>query len=266
MGIIGPQREYLALNEELRVAFPVSGYNAQMPGRLYCGTSGFAYAAWKPDFYPQKLAAKKFLSYYASRLNAVEINYTFRRLPSGSTLESWVAGTPEHFQFALKGHQRITHFDRLAVTEFCQVFFKAIDPLRVLKRLGPVLFQLPPNLPRDPDLLAAFLAQAPADLRLAFEFRNKSWFDDSIFQILAGRRAALCLAESNKLETPPVITSDFVYFRLRKASYTPEERREIAERANAMQSEGRDVYLFFKHEDTPAGALYSEELLRSNPQ
>src|SRR5579884_1528870 len=112
--------------------------------RLYCGTSGFAYASWKPDFYPQKLPSKKFLSYYAQRLNAVEINYTFRRLPSAATLENWVAETPPGFTFPLKAHMRITHIQRLKRSEFTDVFFRAIDPLRAAGRLGPVLFQLPP--------------------------------------------------------------------------------------------------------------------------
>jgi uncharacterized protein YecE (DUF72 family) len=234
-----------------------------MGGGIFCGTSGFAYPAWKPDFYPAKLAAKKFLGHYASRLNAVEINYTFRRLPSAATLENWVAETPESFQFALKSHQRITHFDRLAVTEFLQLFFKAIDPLRVKKRLGPILLQLPPNFTADADVLRRFLDATPDDLRLAFEFRNKSWFADPVYRILSDRRAALCLAESEKLETPQVVTSDFVYFRLRKPDYTPEDRREIAAKVAELRRDGKDVFLFFKHEDTPAGALYAEELLRS---
>ena len=104
---------------------------------LYAGTSGFAYPAWKPDFYPAKLAQKDFLKHYATRLNAVEINYTFRQLPSASTLENWMKATPEGFVFALKAHQRITHILRLKESEFTQVFFKAIDPLRVTAPPGP---------------------------------------------------------------------------------------------------------------------------------
>src|SRR5580700_6814521 len=116
---------------------------------LYAGTSGFAYTSWKPDFYPDKLPSKKFLSYYSSRLNAVEVNYTFRRLPSVSTLEKWVAETPEGFVFPVKAHMRITHILRLKPSEFTELFFKAIDPLRSARRLGPVLFQLPPAMKCD---------------------------------------------------------------------------------------------------------------------
>src|SRR5580698_8003029 len=147
---------------------------------LYAGTSGFAYPAWKPDFYPAKLPQKDYLKHYATRLNAVEINYTFRQLPSASTLENWMKATPEGFVFALKAHQRITHITRLKESEFTQVFFKAIDPARVTKRLGPVLFQLPPNFKAEPATLAAFLEALPPDIRYAFEFRNASWLTDEV--------------------------------------------------------------------------------------
>lgn len=230
--------------------------------QLYCGTSGFAYPTWKPDFYPEKLAAKKFLGHYATRLNAVEINYTFRRLLSTAVIAGWLAETPPGFVFVIKAHQRITHIDRLAVSEFTQVFFQAIDPLRVQKRLGPVLIQLPPNLPVDTAKLAAFLAAAPEDLRLAFEFRNQSWFTDEVYALLERHHAALCLAESEKLVVPERVTADWVYFRLRKASYSAEERAEIAAKARQLLDQGKDVYVFFKHEDDPAGALYAEELLK----
>ena len=152
---------------------------------LYSGTSGFAYPSWKPDFYPEKLASKKFLSYYAERLNAVEINYTFRRLPSASTLENWVKRRrAPGFVFPLKAHMRITHIQRLKPSEFTEVFFRAIDPLRTARRLGPVLFQLPPALKCDEALLADFLATLPRDIRCAFEFRHASW--------LTGRASTGC--------------------------------------------------------------------------
>ncbi len=198
---------------------------------LYAGTSGFAYTAWKPDFYPAKLPQKDFLNHYATRLNAVEINYTFRQLPSASTLENWMKATPEGFVFALKAHQRITHILRLKEAEFTQVFFKAIDPLRATHRLGPVLFQLPPNLKADPVTLAAFLEKLPRDIRCAFEFRNKTWLTPEVYQLLEKHGVALCLAESEKFEIPEVFTAGFVYVRLRKPDYSPEDRAEIAQRA-----------------------------------
>src|SRR5579862_6011938 len=125
---------------------------------LFAGTSGFAYAAWKPVFYPAKLPSAQFLKHYAGRLNCVEINYTFRRLPSPGTLANWVEATPPGFVFAVKANQRITHIQRLRNAEpATELFFKMIDPLRTARRLGPVLFQLPPNLKCDVELLRAYL-------------------------------------------------------------------------------------------------------------
>ena len=232
---------------------------------LYAGTSGFAYSTWKPDFYPEKLPSKKFLSYYATRLNAVEVNYTFRRLPSTSTLENWVNDTRPGFVFPLKAHMRITHILRLKPSDFTEVFFRAIDPLRTARRLGPVLFQLPPALKCDEALLADFLATLPGDIRCAFEFRHTSWLTDGVYGLLEKHGIALCLAESEKLVIPQVITSNFVYSRLRMPEYSTEERKEIADRVGQLLESGRDVYVFFKHEETPAGALYAEELLHGFP-
>jgi uncharacterized protein YecE (DUF72 family) len=229
--------------------------------RLYCGTSGFAYPTWKPDFYPEKLPQKKFLSHYATKLNAVEINYTFHRLPSASTIEGWLSETPPEFVFVLKAHQRLTHLNRLKRSDFTRVFFAAVDVLRVQKRLGPILFQAPPNLACDLALLKEFLEDVPADARCAFEFRHKSWFTDEVYDFLERRRIALCLAESDKLVVPERITADWVYFRLRKGDYTAEERAAIREKVSHLLAGGKDVYVFFKHEDTPAGALYARELL-----
>jgi uncharacterized protein YecE (DUF72 family) len=229
---------------------------------LFAGTSGFAYASWKPDFYPSKLPSKEFLSHYAQRLNSTEVNYTFRQLPKLSTLESWVKATPETFVFALKAHMRLTHILKLkGAGEFLEVFLRAIDPMRTCRRLGPVLFQLPPQLRCDVPLLREFLALLPPDIRYAFEFRHESWLAGEVYTALAERNIALCLAESEKLVVPEVLTADYVYARLRKPDYTVEDRAEIAGRAEHMLSSGKDVYVYFKHEESPAGALYAEELL-----
>ena len=231
--------------------------------QLFAGTSGFAYAQWKPRFYPAKLPAAKFLEHYAQRLNSVEINYTFRRMPSASTLENWVAATPDGFRFALKGHMRITHIMRLKnAEEATAVFLKAIDPLRSARRLGPILFQLPPQLKCDTGLLAAFLEILPGDLRFAFEFRHTSWLTGDVYRLLEQRNISLCVAESEKLEVPEVITADFVYFRLRKPEYTAEDVEAIAARARPLLAQGKDLFVMFKHEETPDGALNAETLLR----
>lgn len=229
---------------------------------LYAGTSGFAYAAWKPGFYPAKLASKQFLNHYASRLNCVEINYTFRRLPSASTLQGWVAATPPGFVFAVKANQRITHIARLKnAGEATELFFRMIDPLRTSRRLGPVLFQLPPNLKCDVQLLRDYLALLPEGMRYAFEFRNESWLTEPVYDELRVRNISLCVAESERLEVPEVITADFVYYRLRKPDYTEADVDAFAARAKELLAGGRDLYLMFKHEETPEGALNAETLL-----
>ncbi|HLZ93001.1 MAG TPA: DUF72 domain-containing protein [Candidatus Acidoferrum sp.] len=227
---------------------------------IYAGTSGWAYPSWKPAFYPAKLPSAKFLSHYATRLNSVEVNYTFRRFPTEKLLRGWIDATPAGFQFAIKAHQKITHVARLGdVADFTSDFARSLQPLDAEKKLGPVLFQLPPLLKGDAALLNDFLAKLPGSLRVAFEFRHASWFNQEIYDLLRAANAALCNAESEKLETPDVQTADFAYLRLRKEEYSTKERKALEERI-AKLSRG-DVYVYFKHEDTPEGALHAEQVL-----
>ncbi|MFN7996309.1 MAG: DUF72 domain-containing protein [Bryobacteraceae bacterium] len=231
--------------------------------RLFAGTSGFAYAQWKPAFYPAKLPSGKFLEHYAQRLNAVEINYTFRHMPSAKTLENWAAATPAGFVFALKAHMRITHVMRLKnAEEATAIFLRSIDPLRSARRIGPVLFQLPPQMKCDAALLETFLHALPDDLRYAFEFRHASWLIDDVYRLLEKRNISLCVAESEKLEVPEVITADFVYYRLRKPEYSADDVAAIATRSKELLEQGKDLFLMFKHEDTPDGALNAERILQ----
>jgi uncharacterized protein YecE (DUF72 family) len=228
---------------------------------LFVGTSGFAYPAWKPGFYPARLPANQFLKHYAERLNCVEINYTFRRLPAAATLAAWVEATPTGFVFAVKANMRITHILRLRNAEQAtEVFLKAIDPLRASRRLGPVLFQLPPQMKCDVGLLRSYLGLLPKGMRYAFEFRHASWLVDEVYDELRRNNVSLCVAESEKLEVPEVITADFVYYRLRKPEYTEEDVDALAERARELLATERDLYLMFKHEESPAGALNAEML------
>jgi uncharacterized protein YecE (DUF72 family) len=230
---------------------------------LYAGTSGFAYASWKPAFYPAKLKAADFLAHYATRLNCVEINYTFRRLPSASTLQAWVEATPPGFVFAVKANMRITHIHRLKNAEQpTELFFKMIDPLRTSRRLGPVLFQLPPAMKCDVALLRSYLALLPEGQRYAFEFRHASWLNDEVYAALRERNISLCVAESERLEIPEIITADFVYYRLRKPDYTEADIDTFAARSRELLATNRDLYLMFKHEETPEGAMNAEKLLK----
>lgn len=229
---------------------------------IYAGTSGWSYPTWKPQFYPQKLAAAKFLSYYATRLNSVEVNYTFRHYASEKTQLNWCAQTPETFRFSAKANQSITHIKRLKdAADDARGFLASLQPLAQAGKLGFVLFQLPPFLKADAGLLQDFLAGLPSG-RFAFEFRHASWFTDQTWELLRAKNAAVCVAESEKLETPDVVTADFAYYRMRKADYSPAERKQIAQRLESHQAAGRDVFIYFKHEDTPEGALYAEELLK----
>lgn len=229
---------------------------------IYAGTSGWAYPSWKPAFYPAKLASKKFLEYYGTRLNSVEVNYTFRRFATEKLLAGWIAVTPAHFQFTVKAHQNITHVKRLRdAAEFTRSFLGSLQPLAEAGKLGCVLFQLPPFLKSDAALLQEFLAVLPNQVRCAFEFRHASWFTEEIYALLRGANAALCLAESEKLVVPEVETADFVYFRLRKQEYSPAERKALQEKVGRLTAANKDVYVYFKHEDTPEGAHYAEELL-----
>ena len=193
----------------------------------------------------------------------MEINYTFRRLPSAGTLQNWVEATRPGFVFAVKANQRITHILRLKnAGDATELFLKMIDPLRTSRRLGPILFQLPPQLKCDVGLLTGYLDLLPKGMRYAFEFRHQSWLVEEVYSVLLERNVSLCVAESEKLEVPEVITADFVYYRLRKVEYTEQDVDAIAARARDLLANGRDLYLMFKHEGTPEGALNAERLLR----
>ena len=231
--------------------------------QLFAGTSGWAYPSWKPDFYPEKLAQKKFLGHYATKLNTVEVNFTFRQLVRETTIQNWLAETPTHFCFGVKAHQVITHIKRLKGTEdFVPRFLATIEPLAAAGKLGPVLFQLPPNLKADSALLKDFLATLPRAVPTAFEFPHDSWFGDATWELLKSAGAGLCVAETETRTTPDVVTAPFAYYRFRKPTYTGDERRAMVDRIRQHLAEGRNVFAYFKHEETPQGALYAVEVLR----
>jgi uncharacterized protein YecE (DUF72 family) len=232
-------------------------------GRLYAGTSGWAYTSWRRGFYPKKLPAAEFLNYYATRLNSVEVNYSFLHPLTGEVVAEWIAATPPDFKLAVKAPQFITHMKRLrGVKRPLRKFLSFLEPIADANKLGPILFQLPPNFKCNPDLLQQFLAGLPPHPRAAFEFRHASWFTDEVFDLLRNSGAALCQAESEKLETPHIHTSDFAYLRLRKDRYSPASRRTLHDRVKEAMTRG-DVFVYFKHAETPEGALHAEALLTS---
>ena len=236
------------------------------PPRLFAGTSGWAYPTWKPGFYPAGVSQKNFLPFYSSHLTSVEVNYTFRSLPTIKMLEGWLAATPETFRFSFKAPQRITHFSRLRdCAASVGQFVSAVEPVRQAGKLGLLLFQLPPNFKADPERLAELLrtpALASGTTPIAFEFRNESWFTEATYKLLADHNAALCVAEADELQTPevhPALTH--TCFRLRRnGGYTPAEIQAFAARLLALTRD-RDVYAYFKHEDEPTGALNATEFL-----
>lgn len=231
--------------------------------QILIGTSGWAYPSWKPGFYPEKLAQTKFLTYYASQLNTVEVNLTFRQLLKDTTAQKWISQTPEHFRFTIKAHQVITHIKRLKGTDdFVPRFLATIEPLAAVGKLGPVLFQLPPNLKMDVGLLKNFLDVLPRTVPAAFEFRHASWFCDETWDALKSKNVALCIAETETMNTPEVTTAAFVYYRFRKPTYSGDEKQSMIDRIKQHLAESRDVFAYFKHEETPEGVLYALELRR----
>ena len=235
-----------------------------MPGKVYLGCSGWAYASWRPGFYQAKTPLKNLLTAYADRLNAVEVNYTFRTLPSATTSGNWLAQTPSHFRFAFKAPQRITHQARLrGPVSYLQAFAGALAPFRDGGHLGPVLFQLPPNFRADPALLSSFLDEvAPLDLRTAWEFRDAGWFSDAVYAVLASHGSVLCAAESDTLRSPDLPLNPLLrVFRLRRSRYSPEELIDIAAHFSSLAESGADVYGFFMHEEAPDGPLRAAAVL-----
>lgn len=231
--------------------------------KTYTGTSGFSYKEWKGRFYPERLPANKMLSYYATRLSAVEINNTFYRLPRAEVLEKWRATAGPDFRFAIKASRRITHFARLGERSF-EPAGHLFDTLSVLgDALGAVLFQLPPNFKADAGLLARLLEVVPEGCRAAFEFRNDSWHTEEVHELLGGRGAALVRSDmdGSDAEAPLVATTNWGYLRLRREAYSDAELDSWAKRIRATNWER--IFVFFKHEDGATGPALAESFRRS---
>jgi len=227
---------------------------------IWIGTSGFQYPEWKGTFYPDKLATKKMLAYYGRYFPTTESNYTFRTIPSVKTLSNWSAETPENFRFTLKATQEITHFKKLrGCDDVMTRFWEAASTLN--EKLGPVLFQLPPYFKKDLPVLNKFLASLPLGMKCAFEFRHESWFSEDVYAALHAKNAALCIADSEKLKTPVILTADHGYFRLRDEGYT---EKDIARWAEVISGHGKQVkltYVYFKHEESGIGPKFAAQLM-----
>jgi uncharacterized protein YecE (DUF72 family) len=225
------------------------------------GTSGFAFKEWKGPFYPSDLKNDAMLGYYASRYPTVEINNTFYRLPKEHVLADWASQVHDQFTFSIKASQRITHYARLKAGAADALGFLLKNTEALGARLGPILFQLPPNLQKDIDRLRAFLELLPAERRFTIEFRHESWFDDEVFSALRERDVALCVAESEEFQGVNVATATWGYLRLHRQDYTDEMLAEW-QRSLAAHS-WKDAYVFFKHDYIDgAGPLAVERFMK----
>lgn len=223
------------------------------------GTSGFAYKEWKGTFYPEDLKNADMLAYYAGRFGSVEINNTYYRMPSEKVLGDWASQVPDGFTFVLKANRQITHFKRLKEDAYEPMEYFCSRATTLGERLGPVLFQLPPNLKQDVPRLTDFLAAMPSEIRPAFEFRHPSWLTDETYDALRGRDAALVIAQTEEEETPLVATASWGYLRLRKVEYDEGEVEAWAERV--AEQDWSESYVFFKHEDEGTGPALAARFL-----
>jgi uncharacterized protein YecE (DUF72 family) len=228
-------------------------------GTLHLGTSGFAYPQWKGIFYPLKVRQRDMLAFYAERFGSVEINYTFRKEPTEEVLHAWAEATPQDFLFTLKAHQRLTHWLRLSGAAEATAAF--LDEARLLgPKLGAVLFQCPPNLPFNLELIATFLDALPSGIRYAFEFRHPSWREAR--DVLVAHGAAWCVADTDDhpVLSEPLAAEPFGYLRLRKLHYSDDELRRWAALIADVLGRETDVFCYFKHEDKAAGPWFALRL------
>ena len=230
-----------------------------MSVKTWIGTSGYSYPEWKGNFYPEKMAAKDMLGFYAGRFPTVEINNTFYRMPKEDLLRGWAEQVPEHFAFVIKASQRITHIQRLKECgELLRYLYRVTATLG--PRLGPLLFQLPPNFKKDVPRLEAFFDAMPERRRVALEFRHASWFDDEVYEALRRRGAALCVADTGEEPAAPLVaTTDWGYLRLRREEFSDPELREWARRIR--EQPWSDAFVFLKHEEEGKGPKLAAKLM-----
>ncbi len=213
---------------------------------IFVGTSGWSYKHWRGSFYPADLPADDMLRDYASRLPAVEINNSFYRIPREQVLLGWAEQVPPTFRFVLKASRRITHINRLSHADDSLDYFLRIANC-LGDRRGPTLFQCPPSLRKNVELLRDFLRRVPRTWRAAMEFRHDSWFDEEVYDALRAHDMALVGVEEDDAATPLVPTASWGYLRLRKSEYGESELREWADRARAQP--WQEAYVFLKHDE-----------------
>jgi uncharacterized protein YecE (DUF72 family) len=227
---------------------------------LYVGTSGYSYKEWKGSFYPEKIPAKDMLSYYASRLQAVELNNTFYRLPQQSMIESWKSQVPDNFRFTMKASQLITHFKKLkdaaSETRLMLKRFAAFED-----RMGAVLYRLPPDMKKDSKRLEAFLKHLPANPPAAFQLEDPTWLDKDVFALLRSQNRAFSVTDTDEIPLSHIErTADWGYVRLRRVNYSESELKEWIGRIQAQ--DWTNTFVFFKHEDEGTGPKLAAQFLQ----
>lgn len=232
----------------------------------YVGTSGWHYDHWRDRFYPDKLAKADWLEFYATQFTTVELNNSFYRLPSEDTFATWRDSSPGNFIFAVKVSRFVTHIKRLKNTE--DAVEKFVSRAIILgEKLGPLLYQLPPNMHRDDDRLVSFLSTLPRGIKHVFEFRHQSWLDESVFEALHKYNIGLCVFDMPSLTCPLVATADFAYVRfhgstgLYSSCYTDEELAGWAGRLADLAASLKATYIYFNN-DAEAFAVRNAKTLR----
>ena len=228
---------------------------------VFVGVSGFSYASWKGSFYPKELKNEDFLSFYAGKLNSVEINSSFYAPPSAAMVKSWSSRTGEDFRFSIKSPRQITHSLKLGkgAVEAADRLGKTLDLLG--GKLGPVLFQLPPFLRRDLKILEAFLTHTGGVKRKVFEFRHDSWLNESTYQLLEKHDAGFCIAETEDMKPVLRVTGGLPYFRLKKDAYTASDVERWTEKIREMIRGSEDAFIYLRHDETGANASYAVGLM-----
>jgi len=228
-----------------------------MKKNVFVGVSGFSYASWKGKFYPKDLKSEDFLSFYAGKLNSVEINSSFYAPPSATMVKSWASRTGEDFRFAIKSPRLITHTLKLGkgASDAADRLGKTLELLG--GKLGPVLFQLPPFSRQDLKALESFLTQTVGVKKKVFEFRHESWLNDSTYQLLDKHEAGFCIAETEDMKPVLKVTAGLPYFRLRKEAYTAKDLSDWTEKIREIIKGSEEAFAYLRHDETGENALYA---------
>jgi uncharacterized protein YecE (DUF72 family) len=240
-------------------------------GKIHIGTAGWHYKHWQGVFYPEQVRPPGFLSYYIQFLQTVELNNPFYRLPEPEKFTVWRKSVPEDFIFSVKASRFITHIKKLQeVQSSVENFIKNVSFLK--EKLGVVLFQLPPAWNINIDRFENFIGILPEGYRYTFEFRNHTWYQDEIYEILRQYNVSFCIYELEHHQSPLIETADFVYIRLHgpegkyAGNYSDQILNQWAERCLSWQKKGKDVYVYFDNDQlgyAAFNAIKLQEIVRN---